>query len=140
PAAGGDLQAAAPGTTARTEPVAPALSSPVGRSFAQPPVGEEKEAEGRPHPALAAPGAGGSYVGFADVGLDPGMEGSIVPDRFDEPAAGGASASTAELRRDHVVPPREGLLRGAVGRGPAPDEVFGGSFEAEFDLVDEVPL
>ncbi|OLC55206.1 MAG: hypothetical protein AUH92_02655 [Acidobacteria bacterium 13_1_40CM_4_69_4] len=146
PAADGDLRTAAPGTTARTEPVAPALSSPVGRSFAQPPVGEEKEAEGRPHPALAAPdpGAGGSYVGFADVGLDPGMEGSIVPDRFDESAGGAASASTARLRRDKVVPAREVAPSGASGigagpAGPGVDEAFGGSFEAEFDLVDEVP-
>jgi len=142
PAAGGGLQAAAPGPR-HAEPVTPALPGAAGRPFPPSPAGEEKESEGRPHPALAAPdpAAGGSYVGFADVGLDPGMEGSIVPDRFDEPAAGGASASTAKLRRGHVVPPRQGLSRGAIGPGPGPvaDEVFGGSFEAEFDLVDEVP-
>ena len=142
---GGSVQTAVPEIRV-TGPGTPALPGAAGRSFAPLPIGEEKESEGRSHPALAAPdpAAGGSYVGFADVGLDQGMEGSIVPDRFDEPAAGGPSAATARLRRDHVVPGRVSRSPGAAGPGSgigeaAPDEVFGGSFEAEFDLVDEVP-
>ncbi len=38
------------------------------------------------HPATAPPdpGAGGSYVGFADLGVGLGDDGAIVPDRYDE--------------------------------------------------------
>ncbi len=120
------------------------VAAAAGRPFA-PFAGEEKEAEARPHPALASPdpAAGGSYVGFADVGLDRGMEGSIVPDRFDEPAGGGIAASTTRLRRDAVLPSRDatpsgvsGTAKGASSAGSG--DAFAGSFEAEFDLADEM--
>src|SRR5207249_3293391 len=53
-----------------------------------------------PHPALQPPdpASGGSYVGFADLGVGMGEGGEIVPDRYDDPAAG-ASPATARLRR-----------------------------------------
>jgi len=80
-------------------------------------------------------------VGFADVGLDRGMDESIVPDRFDDPPGGGTPTSTARLRRDGLRPAREGVSSGAPPAGASAggaDTPFGGSFEAEFDLVDEV--
>jgi len=125
------------------EAVPPAFAVGAGRSFA-PFAGEEKETEPRTHPALASPdpAAGGSYVGFADVGLDRGMEGSIVPDRFEETVGGGVAGSAARLRRESVPPGRDPSSSGATGTAPdasarGGEDVFGGSFEAEFDLVDE---
>ncbi len=112
-----------------------------------PPMEEDRERETQPHPALAPPdpAAGGSFVGFADLGLDAGMdEAEIVPDRFDV-GAETASPATMKVRRDAVVPLRDApgakhSAPGGAGRpGGAPDESFAGSFEAEFDLIDEAP-
>jgi hypothetical protein len=76
------------------------------------------------------------------VAIGEAMEaGEIVPDRFD--AGGDASTpSTVRLRRDEVVPRREeGSAQPAArgGRAGTQEDSFGGSFEAEFDLVDEAP-
>lgn len=103
---------------------------------------EEAKGGGRPHPAMAPPdpAAGGSYVGFADIGMAGDMEGEVVPDRFDDPV----SPATARMRRDEVSPPREAHFP-VAGAAPAPavaaagPEAFEGSFEQEFDLVDELP-
>jgi CheY-like chemotaxis protein len=105
---------------------------------------EDPDRETRPHPALVPPdpGAGGSFVGFGDVGMEAGMEGAIVPDRFDDPS-GRPSPSTIRLKRDDVTSRREaggpGTGPGVATPGSSPDESFAGSFEAEFDLVDEAP-
>ena len=106
---------------------------------------EEREGSGRPHPAMATPdpAAGGSYVGFADVGMAAAMEGEVVPDRFDDPLP----SATARMRGDEAMHPR-GSRYSAVpvpGEAPAPGaapggpEVFEGSFEQEFDMGDELP-
>src|SRR5207245_2397670 len=63
------------------------------------------------HPAMAAPdpAAGGSYVGFADLGVDISDEPEIVPDRFDDVAD--PAASTTRLNREALFgrkPPSEG--------------------------------
>jgi hypothetical protein len=72
------------------------------------------------HPDAAS---GGSYVGFADVGMASGMEAEVVPDRFDDPE------STVSRPRAEGAP-----MGGMVGQ-----DAFQGPFEQEFDLVDEVP-
>ncbi len=109
-----------------------------------PPPDEDLDADTGRHPALAPPdpAAGGSFVGFADVGIGDAMDaGDIVPDRFDT-GADTLTPSTVKLRRDEVVPRRdEGSGRpaarsGSAGTAGAADDSFGG-FEAEFDLVDE---
>jgi CheY-like chemotaxis protein len=107
---------------------------------------EGSERETQPHPALGPPdpASGGSFVGFGDVGLEAGMEGMIVPDRFDD-VMGPSSPSTVKLRREGVAPRREEVSAGSaphagVASGtPASETAFSGSFEAEFDLVDEEP-
>jgi hypothetical protein len=108
------------------------------------PEHEEPERETQPHPALAPPDPadGGSFVGFGDVGLEDGMDGAIVPDRFDD-GVGPSSPSTVKLRREDVAPRREEPSTGSAPHagvssgGPAAEGAFSGSFEAEFDLVDE---
>jgi CheY-like chemotaxis protein len=86
---------------------------------------EDREEIVRPHPAMTPPdpGAGGSYIGFADVGMATGLEGEVVPDRFDDPE----SAAMRNSRLGEALP-----MAGA-------EDAFKGSFEQEFDLVDEVP-
>jgi len=104
---------------------------------------EDLDRETQPHPALATPdpGAGGSFVGFGDVGMEAGMEGAIVPDRFDDrPDA--PSNATAKLRRDDVVPRGGAETPGPSGAGAAsaakpPHDGFSEPFEAVFDLDDE---
>lgn len=105
---------------------------------------EEREGSSRPHPAMVPPdpAAGGSYVGFADVGMATDLEGEVVPDRFDDPV----SSATMKARREDAGPPRRGHLRGAgaetapmAAASPGAEEAFAGSFEQEFDLVDEMP-
>ena len=100
------------------------------------------------HPALAPPdpAAGGSFVGFGSVGMGTSMdEGDIVPDRYDEGGTG-PSGPTMKVRRDDLVPHREGGGTGAVSPGATTsggagsDESFAGSFESEFDLVDDAPV
>jgi CheY-like chemotaxis protein len=72
----------------------------------------EEEPEDSPHPALQAPdpGSGGSYVGFADLGVDVGEDPEIIPDRFDDQPAPGST-----MRID-----REALSESAV-LSPSPD-------------------
>ncbi len=55
------------------------------------------------HPATAPPdpGAGGSYVGFADLGVGLGDDGAIVPDRYDESEE--RSPSTVRLHRNQAL-------------------------------------
>ncbi|MFQ5876109.1 MAG: response regulator [Acidobacteriota bacterium] len=86
-------------------PVGPAETAPEG------PV---------PHPSLEVPdpGAGGSYLGFADVGLGSEDAPEIVPDRFDEgaPADGSTqridrAALAQELGPPSEPPPAEGAAR-----------------------------
>ena len=144
PPSGAGLQSTAP------QPAAAEFVERIGSAAAMPaplssPEDEDPERETQPHPALAPPepGAGGSFVGFGDVGMEAGMDGAIVPDRFDE-GAGGASPSTVRLRRDGMPGARAaGGARpgpGGAASGTAPDDSFAGSFDAEFDLVDEAPV
>jgi CheY-like chemotaxis protein len=78
---------------------------------APPDPGAEPGEETWTHPALAAPdpAAGGSYVGFADLGAG-ADEPEIVPDRYEEPSPGSA---TVRLRRpDLAVGPRADAREG----------------------------
>jgi CheY-like chemotaxis protein len=103
---------------------------------------DDLDADTARHPALAPPdpSAGGSFVGFADVGIGEEMDAdNIVPDRFDL-GAGASAPSTVRVRRDDVMPRRDGgsgRPGARSGTAGAAEESFGGSFEAEFDLVDE---
>jgi CheY-like chemotaxis protein len=124
------------------------IGSAVGMPLrGSPPADEDPDPDTARHPALAAPdpAAGGSFVGFADVGFGDAMdEGDIVPDRYDADAAP-STPSTAKLRRDEVVQQRkEGSVRpaaraGTAGTAGVADDSFDGSFESHFDLIDEVP-
>jgi CheY-like chemotaxis protein len=100
--------AGATGLTAGTPPPGPAMGyTPAPES--QPPDG--------PHPAFAAPdaAAGGSYMGFADLGI---AEEEVVPDRYDSIG----SPATVRISRDAVpqapaadgddTPPMEGFMPG----------------------------
>jgi CheY-like chemotaxis protein len=94
---------------------------------------DDADRESRTHPALASPdpAAGGSFVGFADVGMDADMEGAIVPDRFDVGSVGESPASQS---------PRRWAGPAAAAQAATPETHFSGSFEAEFDLTDEEPV
>ncbi|HKB08260.1 MAG TPA: response regulator [Candidatus Polarisedimenticolia bacterium] len=124
-AASGDLGASA--SAASSLPPFPAAAA----------AEDDTDRESRTHPALASPdpAAGGSFVGFADVGMDADMEGEIVPDRFDVGSRGESPASQG--------PRADGPSIGRRWAGPAaaaqatPESNFSGSFEAEFDLTDE---
>jgi len=144
PPPGAGLQSAAPQAAPAdfAERIGPGPVMPLPGAS---PTDDEPDRETQPHPALASPdpGAGGSFVGFGDVGMEAGMEGAIVPDRFDE-GAGASSPSTVKLRRDEVTKRREGGSSGpppmgVASGGAAPGGSFSGSFEAEFDLIDEAP-
>ncbi len=83
-----------------------------------------------PHPAMQSPdpAAGGSYVGFADLGVGTGDEAEIVPDRYDDTPAD--SPSTARLSRDD-------LLGGAPGvKSPAPDLRGTGEADAPTEMME----
>ncbi len=69
-----------------------------------PPAGFAEDAPAAPHPALAAPDAasGGSYVGFADLGVDVADAPEIVPDRYDDTSPA-ASPATVRLRREDLA-------------------------------------
>jgi hypothetical protein len=99
---------------------------------------------------VTAPDTGGSYVGFADVGLGAG-ESEIVPDRFDE--APRRSPSTLRLRRDEILskkkddaprrdsreaPQPEGAVQDGDDLEAPPPVSFVGEFESQFDLQDPV--
>ena len=144
PPAGADLQAtatqAAPASIADKFGSGPVMAAPVPS-----PMDEDLDRETQPHPALATPdpGAGGSFVGFSDVGMEAGMEGAIVPDRFDD-QSDALSTATAKLRRDDVVPRGGAENPGPSGAGASsaarpPHDGFSGPFEEVFDLDDETP-
>ncbi len=132
----------------QTAPVV--LGRPIGPGTGMPlpgssPPDEDLDAESARHPALAPPdpATGGSFVGFADVGIEEAMEaGDIVPDRYDT-GADTSTPSTVKLRRDEIMPRgdegsgRPAARSGSAGTAAAPEESFGGSFEAEFDMIDE---
>jgi len=120
------------------EPVGPEVSRPIPGAL---PPDDDLDADTAQHPALAPPDPadGGSFVGFADVGIGDGMDlADIVPDRFDTGNERPRSA-TVKVRRDEALPRRQespgGPMAGAKA-GTAVDS-FAGSFEAEFNLVDE---
>jgi len=122
-------------------PISPGTGMPLPGS----PPDEDPYAETARHPALAPPdpAAGGSFVGFADVGIGEAMDaGDIVPDRYDT-GADTSTPSTVKLRRDEIMPRgdegtgRRAARSGSAGTAGSPEESFGGSFEAEFDLIDE---
>src|SRR5262245_33460055 len=113
--------------------------APTLSSFPVPSAAEDDaDRESSMHPALASPdpGAGGSFVGFADVGMDADLEGAIVPDRFDV-GSGEESPASQAGRRDG---PSRGRDRAEGGRAGKPEAHFSGSFEAEFDLADDEPV
>ena len=101
---------------------------------------EDREEMPRPHPAMAPPdpASGGSYVGFADVGMADGMDTEVVPDRFDDPVGRPARRDDSFTARGGHAQAGEGGS-GAPAGGPGAEDAFAGSFEQEFDLVDEVP-
>jgi len=153
--AGEGMRPAPPAPEAAPRPSPPqaapvALGGSLRPGTGMPPPGsslpdEDLDADTARHPALAPPdpSACGSFVGFADVGIGEEMDADdIVPDRYDV-GAGTSAPSTVKLRRDEVMPrPDEGsgypaARSGAAGRAGAAEESFRGSFEAEFDLVDE---
>jgi len=109
-------QGGAPGTEGPAFP--PRSPSPSG-----PPASDTA-----PHPALQSPdpASGGSYVGFADLGVGMGEGGEIVPDRYDDPV-GGASPATLRLRRD-AIPPRPATASTSPGQVEeiGPDSSFSG--------------
>jgi len=125
---------------------APATSVPAGSPMSAGPFAdEETDPRPGPHPALAPPdpAAGGSFVGFADVGFAPGLEeADIVPDRFD---AGdrGVTPGTARPGKDDGAPRRDEARRGlSASPGSArpsggSEGAFAGAFESEFDLIVE---
>jgi CheY-like chemotaxis protein len=94
---------------------------------------EDREEMSRPHPAMAPPdpASGGSYVGFADVGMASEMDTEVVPDRFDDPVG----RPTARGGYAQAGEGGSGAPMGSLGA----EDAFQGSFEQEFDLVDEVP-
>ncbi|HEU4402604.1 MAG TPA: response regulator [Candidatus Polarisedimenticolia bacterium] len=93
------------------------------------------------HPALAPPdpAAGGSYVGFADLGLGAEEDGRIVPDRYDDDSR--VPTSTMKLRRDAVVPPKGGDARAFVPdseRDPSSTGIDG--FTSGFEMQNPEPF
>lgn len=136
---------AAPQTAA--PPAAPAdFAASAGAAPSLPPfpataaAEDDADRESRTHPALASPdpAEGGSFVGFADVGMDADMEGAIVPDRFDV-GSGGESPASQSPRLDGPSIGRRWTGPAAAARAAA-ETNFSGSFEAEFDLTDEEPV
>ena len=121
-------------------PTSPVAAVPPFSAHAPDRQAEDREEMPRPHPAMALPdpASGGSYVGFADVGMANGMDTEVVPDRFDDPVG-------RPTRRDDSFSARGGHAHageggsGAPMGGPGAEDAFAGSFEQEFDLVDEVP-
>jgi len=78
-------------------PVAGVAAPGPARPFAPPPVDSAPPAG--PHPAFAAPDAatGGSYMGFADLGVG---EDEVVPDRYDSVG----TPATVRMSRDEIRP------------------------------------
>ena len=76
-------------------------ASPMAAPGAPPPAPPVDPLRAAMHPAMAPPDAasGGSYMGFADLGLDEGNE-PVVPDRYDD----GAPAGTVRLPRGQSLP------------------------------------
>ncbi len=76
---------------------ASAIAAPGG----PPPAHPVEPSRAAAHPMMAPPDAasGGSYMGFADLGLDEGSE-PVVPDRYDE----GAPSGTVRMTRGQSLP------------------------------------
>lgn len=127
---------AAPGDFAANPGPAPSLPPFPAAAAAE----DDADRESRTHPALASPdpAAGGSFVGFADVGIDADMEGAIVPDRFD--VGSGESSASHSPRPDGPSIGRPWTGPAAAAQAATSDASFSGSFEAEFDLTDEDPV
>src|SRR5262245_41912535 len=143
---GGTVPASGPsgpaGVSAREAlpPTSPISALPPFSAHAPDRQAEDREEMPRPFTPMAPPdpASGGSYVGFADVGMANGMDSEVVPDRFDDPAG-------RATRRDDSFSARGGHAQAGEGGSGAPmgslgvEDAFQGSFEQEFDLVDEVP-
>ena len=96
------------------------------------------------HPAMAAPdpGAGGSYVGFADLGVGSEDEPQIVPDRYEEPAP--AVSATVRMRREHLFKGNENATADAADESDVHDlgDVAGEPVEGltgAFEMADPSP-
>ena len=115
-------------------PTSPVPAVPSFSAHAPDRQAEDREEMSRPHPAMAPPdpASGGSYVGFADLGMASEMDTEVVPDRFDDPVGRPASARGGHAQAGEGG---SGAPMGSLGA----EDAFQGSFEQEFDLVDEVP-
>lgn len=115
------------------DPTSPVAALPSLSAHAPDRQAEDREEMSRPHPAMAPPdpASGGSYVGFADVGMAGEMDTEVVPDRFDDPVG----RPTARGGHAQAGEGGSGAPIGSLGA----EDAFQGSFEQEFDLVDEVP-
>jgi CheY-like chemotaxis protein len=140
-AASGLPHAAPPGGSAFAAP------EPVGDAPppSPPPVEFSEDDAAASHPTLAAPdaGSGGSYLGFADLGVDVADEPEIVPDRYDD-SSPAASTSTVRLRRDSLAsgsgPGARETRPFAAGEGPdsLPESAMEG-MTGGFELQDARP-
>lgn len=115
------------------DPTSPVAAVPSFSAHAPDRQAEDREEMSRPHPAMAPPdpASGGSYVGFADIGMAGELDTEVVPDRFDDPVG------RPTVRGGHAQAGEggSGAPMGSLGA----EDAFQGSFEQEFDLVDEVP-
>jgi CheY-like chemotaxis protein len=89
------------------------------------PAPQTRPAAAAPATPPPAPDAGGAYVGFADVGFMQDRS-DMIPEQFE--IAGEAPTATVRLRRDAI-------LSGAAPAAGAPDTIFSGAGESQFDMV-----
>jgi len=143
---GGDIYQVSPRPGEGLRPISPPIAAGLQAPPSPPTTPEPAAASpgtGAPqHPAMAPPdpAQGGSYVGFADIGLGFEEEGEIVPDRFDEGA--GSTPATVRMRREDLFPGSDNRFGGSsappgAGDTGAPSagsiEGLTGSFEPQFD-------
>ena len=93
------------------------------------------------HPAMAAPDAGGSYVGFADLGVGSEEGPQIVPDRYEESPP---ASNTVRLRREDLFKGNDNAAGEAAGESDVHDlgEVTGEPVEGltgAFEMADPAP-
>jgi CheY-like chemotaxis protein len=98
--AGGDIYKVEAGR--ESEGLRPAPQAQGRMPLAPPPAPAPEAPAAGSHPSLAPPdaAAGGSYVGFADLGVGSEDEAEIVPDRFEESPG---SPATVKVGRDALL-------------------------------------
>jgi CheY-like chemotaxis protein len=143
---GGDIYQVGSRPGEGLRPIVPSIAAAQqGPPAALPPTAEPATApEGgvlqRPKTISPDPAHGGSYVGFADIGLGLEEEGEIVPDRFDEDA--NTTPATVRMRREDLFPGSDNRFGGSSVTPEAGDvsvdasgpiEGLTGSFESQFE-------